>query len=70
MSYDIHLYRTEVRDTHEKSQDEDFFENETKLLAFGPEQKESLKIRLLTTAILLKTKKVIKWPLALKTMKV
>jgi len=48
MSYDIQLYRKEVKEKERKAEDENFFDNENNLLPFTPAQKTYLKERLLT----------------------
>jgi len=47
MSYDIQLYRKEVKEKELNAGHEDFFENEDNLLPFTPTQKTSLIERLL-----------------------
>ncbi len=46
MSYDIALYRIETKLQEEKSQDENFFENEANLVSFTEKQFQDLKNRL------------------------
>lgn len=46
MGYSVHLFRKEVKDLENGSQDESFFESEDKMLPFSSEQKEGLKKRL------------------------
>lgn len=46
MSYDIHLYRKEVKASQLASGNAGFFEEESNLLPFTPEQAQSLKERL------------------------
>ncbi|WP_300670300.1 hypothetical protein [Soonwooa sp.] len=46
MSYDIALYRIETKLQEEKSQDENFFENESNLVSFTEKQFQDLKERL------------------------
>lgn len=48
MSYDVQLYRKEIKDTHTDNNTDDFFENEENLLPFTPEQFEELKSRLIS----------------------
>lgn len=47
MSYKVTLYRREVKEKQLQSEDKDFFEKESNLLAFTKEQKEKLEARLL-----------------------
>jgi hypothetical protein len=47
MSYDISLYRIETKEKEEKSNDENFFENEKNFVQFTSEQFQELKVRLL-----------------------
>lgn len=47
MSYDVHLYREEVKENYEKNNSDNFFEDENNLLAFSPDKKEEIKERLL-----------------------
>jgi hypothetical protein len=48
MSYDVRLYRKEVKEAEEKSNDENFFDFEEKnVIAFTSEQRAGLKARLL-----------------------
>jgi hypothetical protein len=47
MSYDVQLYRKEVKDNYLIFNDEDFFENEENLIRFTAKQREDLKLRLL-----------------------
>jgi hypothetical protein len=47
MSYDIQLYRKEVKEKEALSNSEDFFENENNFVTFTSDQKVYLKNRLL-----------------------
>jgi hypothetical protein len=48
MSYDIPLYRKEVKEAEQKSNDDDFFDHEDRnVLPFEKEQRNGLKERLL-----------------------
>ena len=47
MSYDISLYRIETKDREQKSNDENFFDNEENLEPFTEQQYQELKERLL-----------------------
>ena len=47
MSYDIQLYRKEVKSKYTISSADDFFEKEDNLISFTTEQSEKLKNRLL-----------------------
>jgi hypothetical protein len=47
MSYDISLYRIETKEKEEKTNDENFFENEENLVSFTAQQFQELKERLL-----------------------
>lgn len=47
MSYDIHVYRKEVKEIEQLSVDKDFFEKKENLLPFTDKQKEYLISRLL-----------------------
>ncbi len=46
MSYDIQLFRKEVKEKHRLNETDDFFENEENLLPFTDQQKAELKERL------------------------
>ena len=46
MSYDVSLYRVEVKSRQRNYEGDDFFENPANLLAFTPEQKQALQTRL------------------------
>ena len=47
MSYDVHVYRAEVKDSHIVSKNDDFFENENNLVPFSQQQFDNLKGRLI-----------------------
>ncbi|MEO6718892.1 MAG: hypothetical protein ABIN67_00960 [Ferruginibacter sp.] len=47
MSYDIHLYRAEVKDRHIVSKNDNFFENENNIVPFSQQQFDNLKGRLI-----------------------
>lgn len=47
MSYNVQLYRNEVKEKELNDRNADFFENEDNLLSFTPTQKASLTERLL-----------------------
>ncbi len=53
MSYNIQLYRKEVKKKHITSNDENFFESEENLVPFTKEQKEYLKKRLLRSGYII-----------------
>ena len=47
MSYDVQLFRIEVKKNHQTAGKEDFFEDENNLVPFTPEQRQRLHDRLL-----------------------
>ncbi|MGV3631650.1 MAG: hypothetical protein ACO1O6_10595 [Bacteroidota bacterium] len=47
MSYDIRLYRKEVKDQYQEAKDADFFENDNNMIPFTSQQHDGLKTRLL-----------------------
>ena len=53
MSYDITLYRKEVKDKHKKDNSDTFFNDNNNLLEFSAEKKEEIKRKLLAKGFIL-----------------